>query len=603
MKRWVLLGLLGLCSCQDPPALVPQPQDQEGCPRVPSGQSLLPPPQVLASRAAPQPQLAQDEQGQARFMVRFRSRPTAQALAEGRERQVRRLGGSVRYHWPHLSTLAARLSPQQREQLERDPDVLEVVPDRRVRALGMPRLPMSPLLAATSSASEYTPGLSMVQAPQVWDADENGALDSAAPHGQGIKVCVIDSGIDPRHPELQAPYARGAGKDFVEEDSDPRDYDQGDGVWGSGHGTHVAATIAAQLGVGGKVNPNDGTQHPQGVAGVAPGVTLLIARVLDAEGNGYTSDVIAAMQWCVQQGAHIASLSLGSAEANSAEAAAFEQARAAGVLSIAASGNGGDPAVEDQDLTYPAAYPSVLAVGAVDLASNHADFSQTGNHLSLVAPGVGVLSSVIVGSASYSLVEAGGTRFPSYTLQYANLGSYSGTLLDCGLGGTRDSCGAAATCEGFVAYVDRGEFTFANKVSNALFQGARAVVIANNKEEDGEGDWTLGEPGNWPPTASISKADGDRLKALVGARVSVALEGMDYGRANGTSMATPHVSGVAALVWSARPSLTPAEVQQLLERSALDLGPAGKDKRYGHGLVRAKAALELLNSSSGGTTP
>lgn len=601
MKRWVLLGLLGLCSCQEPPEPTPQPQDQVGCPVLPSGQGLRPPSQVLASRAAPELQLAPHEQGHERFMVRFRSRPSAQALAEGRELKVRRLGGHVRRHWPQLSTLAARLSPQQREQLARDPDVLAVVPDRRVHALGAPRLPTSPLLAAADGTSESTPGLSLVQAPQVWDADSDGVLDPAAPTGQGIKVCVIDSGIDPRHPELQAPYARGAGKDFVEDDDDPSDYDKANNQWGGGHGTHVAATIAAQFGVGGKVNPNDSTLHPHGVAGVAPGVTLLVARVLDTEGNGYTSDVIEALQWCVQQEAHIASLSLGSTDDDEAEAAAFAQARAAGVLSIAASGNGGTENVDNQPPIYPAAYPGVLAVGAVDFASNHPDFSQTGEHLSLVAPGVGVLSAVLVGSASYSTLEVGGTRYASNSLEHARQGTYSGTLVDCGLADTNGSCGAAASCDGFVAYVDRGGNTFADKVTKALFQGARAVVIANNKEDDGEGNFTLGDPGNWPPAASVSQADGAALKALVGSRVSVSLEGADYGRATGTSMATPHVSGVAALVWSARPSLTPAEVQQLLERSASDLGPAGKDKLFGHGLVQAKAALELLNASSGAT--
>jgi serine protease len=597
MKRWVLLGLLGLCSCPEPPPPPPpspQPNDQVGCPRLPSGQRLLPPPQVLASRAAPELQPAADEQGRERFMVRFRSRPSAQALVEGRELRVRRLGGLVRHHWPHLSTLAARLSPQQREQLARDPDVLEVVPDRRVHALGWPQL--------LTSASESTPGLQMVQAPQVWDANEDGVLDPGAPHGQGIKVCVIDSGIDNRHPELLAPYARGAGKDFVDDDDQPLDRD-GTGAWGGGHGTHVAATIAAQLGVGGKVNPSDTTLHPKGVAGVAPGVSLLIARVLDTEGNGYTSDVIAAMQWCVQQKAHIASLSLGSGQSDEAEQAAFEQARAAGVLSIAASGNSGSENVDNQPPSYPAAYPSVLAVGAVDFASKHPEFSQTGEHLSLVAPGVGVLSATIVGSASYSTLEAGGTLYASNSLEYARLGTYSGTLVDCGLADSNDSCGAAATCDGFVAYGDRGGNTFADKVSKALFQGARAVVIANNRDNEGEGNFTLGAEGDWPPAASVSKVDGARLKAQLGTRVSVTLDSADYGRATGTSMATPHVSGVAALVWSARPSLTPSQVQQLLEQSALNLGAPGRDKVFGHGLVQAKAALERLNSSSGGPTP
>ncbi len=74
----------------------------------------------------------------------------------------------------------------------------------------------------------------------------------------------------------------------------------------------------------------------------------------------------------------------------------------------------------------------------------------------------------------------------------------------------------------------------------------------------------------------------------------MSLRAVDYARFPGTSMATPHVTGVAALVWSARPTLKANEVRTLLERSAKDLGEPGHDRQYGHGLVQAKAALDAL---------
>jgi subtilisin family serine protease len=74
------------------------------------------------------------------------------------------------------------------------------------------------------------------------------------------------------------------------------------------------------------------------------------------------------------------------------------------------------------------------------------------------------------------------------------------------------------------------------------------------------------------------------------------LIGVDYARLSGTSMATPHVSGVAALVWSARPTLTAAQVRGLLQDSAKDLGTPQRDNIYGFGLVQAKAALDLLQT-------
>jgi subtilisin family serine protease len=433
-----------------------------------------------------------------------------------------------------------------------------------------------------------------VQANEVWDANGDGVIDTGAPTGAGIKVCVIDSGIDRDHPELAAAY--GEGRDFVDGDTLPEDRDA-EG-WGGGHGTHVAGTIAAQLGSGAQVNPNDSTQSRDGMVGVAPGATLLIARVLDKQGNGDTADVIAALQWCQEHGAKIASLSLGSSKPDDQEREAFDQAWSAGMLTIAASGNGGDLATPDTK-TYPAAYDSVLAVGAVNTKGEHPTFSQGGEHLSLVAPGVNVYSTYPRGLSPFAELQSGGTFFKSSVFDYVPLDSYEGRLVDCGLGIGLRSCPGAA-CEGFVAYVDRGDITFAEKVRNVRSQGAYAVIVGNNDPEDDETlGFTLGTRADWPPSTAVPTTLVPAIRERIGSTVSLSIKGSDYSFSTGTSMATPHVAGVAALVWSARPSLTNVEVRAILEHTAKDLSDAkvpesgpGKDIVFGWGLVQAKAAVD-----------
>lgn len=591
MKRWVWLGLVGLLACnKDEPV---KPVETQDC--TDTSESALPPDSLssLAQELSPE-ELATARDGRESVLIQYRRTLSAASAAQAAADSVTRTGGKVTASWSRLGAVAARLTPEERKQLAADPNVLSIEPDRPVRAFA--RQP--PILSGT--VGEYTEGLKLVQATTVWDANDDGVLDTNAPIGTNVKVCVIDSGWDNRHPELVAAYA--GGKDFIDDDDNPLDYDTVTEKWGGGHGTHTAATIVAQLGSAGTVDPAD---DKNGVVGVAPGVDLLVARVLNTRGNGNTSDIISALQWCKEQGAKIASLSLGAPDPSTAEESAFADALAAGILPIAASGNGGtgDPLTEPA-VAYPAGYPSVIAVGAVDFKNEHPTFSQMGRPLALVAPGVNVLSAMILGAESYSRVSVNGASFESRSLAFAPLGDYSGKLLSCGLGESSAACGTEATCEGFVAYVDRGGLdaegnglTFAKKVEFMRKAGAKAVIIGNNDPGDGVGNFTLVTEGTWLPTASVSYADGSALKGLAGKDANVKLIGVDYVRLTGTSMAAPHVAGVAALLWSACPSLTPAQVRSLLEDSAKDLGATGRDSTFGFGLVQAKGAMTLMGTS------
>ncbi|WNG51660.1 S8 family serine peptidase [Archangium minus] len=609
MRRLVLLGLLGLgvSACKEPEPIKVEPQELPLCPDLVVKDLSRSAPLASQAQGAVSSALrstsASDNSPQP-MLVRFRKQTGVQAAAVSRLREdrVRKLGALVKYHWPSLDTLALSLTPEAQARLAQDPEVLSITPDRPVHALGMsPWVPVSALLGApstTGSTAEYTWAVRMTQANQVWDANNDGVLDSGAPTGEGITVCVIDSGIDPNHPELKAAYA--GGKDFVDNDDVPEDKDTS-GAWGGGHGTHVAGTIVAQLGSGGQVNPNDPTLSPSGMVGLAPGAKLLVARVLDENGDGRTSDVIAALRWCKEKEAHIASLSLGSSNPDEAERAAFDEVYAAGMLSIAASGNGGELATPESKV-YPAAYASVVAVGAVDPEAKHPAFSQGGDHLSLVAPGVNIYSTYPQGQSPFATLEAGGKFYASSALDFVPYEEYTGKLVDCGLGENNRSCPELeATCEGFVAYVTRGgEIKFSDKVKNVRSQGARAVIIANNDPEDDEAlGFTLGSPATWPPVTAIPTTLVNDIRAQIGSPVRVGIRGGDYSLSTGTSMATPHVSAVAALVWSARPTLTNTQVRAILESTAKNLvdpevpeSPTGKDIVFGYGLVQAKVAVD-----------
>ena len=580
MKRLFGIGLLGLLACGG----ADEPDLSQTCPGATA--TAAPARRVPSSKAT----LAD---GREAVIVHLKPGTTSAQALRGR--------GRVHKRWSALNAYATQVTPAERASLAKDPAVAHVEPDKVVRALGV-----TALAAPVSSGSvlEYTPGLKMVQAPEVWDANLDGVLDVGAHDGTGARVCIIDSGLDRRHPELKIPVV--GGYDFVDGDEDYSD--QSGGEWGGGHGTHVAGTIAAQLASGGDVGRG---LNPGGVVGVAPGASLLIARVLDLEGSGNVSTVVDAVGWCVSQGADIISLSLGSEDPSVAEEEAFALARQAGVLTIAATGNSG----ADEPMGYPAGYPGVLAVGAVDDTRELAGFSQTGFelgvHEGLTAPGVGVLSTFIVGGSAEAYFQLGDAAVQeAATVEYSTRADHAGPLVDCGLGGSETSC-KSVKCKGFVAYVERGGtletrdengelqgITFAMKVSNAIAQGAGAVIIGNNVPEEGPGSFTLGADAvEWParvPVISLDTATGTALRdGHLGESVRLSFTESDYAVQSGTCMATPHVSGVAALVLSARPELTGCQLREVLYGGAADLGLPGFDSEYGHGLVQAKASLTV----------
>jgi subtilisin family serine protease len=147
---------------------------------------------------------------------------------------------------------------------------------------------------------------------------------------------------------------------------------------------------------------------------------------------------------------------------------------------------------------------------------------------------------------------------------------------------------------------------------NVQNSGGAAAVIYNN--EPGNFLGTLGDEASASDiiAISLSQEDGQAIVALINSQPDVAIVGdifsdfsfpdSGYEAWNGTSMATPHVSGAAALIWSAYPNKTNAEIREALTATAQDLGDPGRDNVFGYGLVQAKDALDYLGSSGGDTT-
>jgi subtilisin family serine protease len=120
------------------------------------------------------------------------------------------------------------------------------------------------------------------------------------------------------------------------------------------------------------------------------------------------------------------------------------------------------------------------------------------------------------------------------------------------------------------------------------------AIIYNNAA--GAFSGTLNGATTTIPSVSASDTDGAAMKAQLGQSATVAVKASNYAYFDGTSMATPHVSAVAALVWSYFPTCTGSQIRTSLNNSALDLGAAGRDTHYGYGLVQAKAAYDRIKS-------
>ena len=401
-----------------------------------------------------------------------------------------------------------------------------------------------------------------------------------------VNVVVTDTGIDPNHPELKDAYA-GAYNIFNKSDQAVDD---------NGHGTHVSGIIAA-------------ADNDLGVVGVTNGgVRLWAVRVLNQRGAGTSEGILQALDWIVKKkqergGNWVVNMSLGANSSSEGEREAFQKVADAGIIVVAATGNSSKPN-SPAPVAYPAAHPSVVAVGAIDERRGLAFFSGQGPEIDFAAPGVNVLSTVPVGTNTLAYVATDWRRFVVEPLVGSAVGTVTGDYVFCGLGKPEDF---PADARGKIALIRRGgDISFANKTRAAKAAGAIAVAIFNHDET--ENAWTLlsdnqAPTEQWPIVLRLRKQDGEELVAKGPGRITLANDSDDYAEFSGTSMATPHVTGAIALLWTLAPDATAETIVSALRTTAADLGAPGPDSEFGAGAINIYEAARLLAPGAFPTSP
>ena len=242
-------------------------------------------------------------------------------------------------------------------KLAASPGVVRVDDDVVVEALIRGGISAKP---APSQPAEVLPwGIDRIDAELVWPSGNTANL---------IRVGIIDTGISNTHPDLLANIKGGVNT------INPRKNWNDD----NGHGSHVAGIVAA-------------IDNDIGVIGVGPAIDLYAIKVLDRNGSGYLSDVIEGIQWAVANNMQVVNMSLGTASNIQSFHDAVIAAKNAGIVTVAAAGNGGGST--NESVIFPAAYPEAIAVSATDNTDTIAWWSSRGPEVDLAAPGVSIYST------------------------------------------------------------------------------------------------------------------------------------------------------------------------------------------------------------------
>ena len=298
------------------------------------------------------PTIASGNQGLVRKIVVFNKAVNEPA----RDALIKKFGGVKVKDLNLIEGKAVLLPPKAVVALKKEPGVLRVDDDIVFYATGK-------RIAAGKKAPTQPPeslqwGVDRIDADLAW------ATSTAA----GVKVAILDTGIDLDHPDLGANVKGGINT------INPRKKPDDD----NGHGSHVAGVVAAVRGNG------------IGVIGVGPNASLYAVKVLGASGSGYASDVIEGLDWCIQNGIKVVNMSFGASSDNQSIHDAVIRAYNAGIIMVAAAGNSGPGS---DTVSYPARYNEVIAVAATDSNDAVAPWSSRGPEVDIAAPGVNIYST------------------------------------------------------------------------------------------------------------------------------------------------------------------------------------------------------------------
>ncbi|PEL09958.1 hypothetical protein CN601_15600 [Bacillus sp. AFS017336] len=416
--------------------------------------------------------------------------------------------------------------------------------------------------------------------------------------GKGVKVAVLDTGVDYNHPDIKGAFK--GGYDFVDNDNDPMETTYADWVkagkpggssgaanYETEHGTHVSGTIVGQ----GKNASEFAT------TGIAPDADLYVYRVLGPGGSGTTDGILAGIDRAVADGMDIMSLSLG-ANYNDPmypTSIAINNAVLNGVTAVVAAGNAGNK-------MYTVGSPGTAAL-ALTVGASSVPITTLG--------GKGSIDNV---TASLLLMAKGAGD------DVSKLKGVTNSVVDVNLG----EAYSGKDVKGKIVLMSRGTYTLDSKIAVAKSQGAAAVLMYNDNPTEGQIPTFLGDGVNFIPTFSLSNADGLALKQKLqsgsvnftftdigeaktqgdtladfssrgpsrvtyeikpeitapGVSVLSTVPGFinspdnptdyknAYQRMSGTSMATPFTTGVAALLKQAQPDLQPEDIKAILMNTA-----------------------------------
>lgn len=269
-----------------------------------------------------------------------------------REALVKKFGGVKIKDLTLIDGKAVLLPPEAEVALARQIGVLRIDDDVEVFALAKP---IKVEKVAKPQPVEVLPwGVDRIDADLVW------GTTTADP----IKVAIVDTGIDVKHPDLIDNLKGGVSTVWY-----TTSYNDD-----NGHGTHVAGIAAA-------------VDNEIGVIGVGPKIDLYAVKVLDRRGSGYLSDVIEGLDWAIANGMQVVNMSLGTTTDVQSFHDAIAKVNQAEIVQVGAAGNNGGAVI------YPAAYPEVIAVSATDNTDTIASWSSRGPEIDLAAPGVSIYST------------------------------------------------------------------------------------------------------------------------------------------------------------------------------------------------------------------
>lgn len=349
--------------------------------------------------------------------VKFKAHPNEAELAKINQA----IDGKMKKHWDPYCIFKSKT--KETDELIRYFTARKDVEFAEPNYLLLPnRMPNDPLY------TRYQWNLPLIKADKAWDINLGKA---------NIIVAVVDTGVDLNHHDFKNKLVQGY--NVLTDTNKPLD--------DNGHGTHVAGIISAS------------TNNTIGIAGVSWNNKIMPIKAIGAEGTGSSFDIAKGIRWAADHGAHVINMSVGNYHPSGILQEAIRYAYNKGLVLVAASGND-----NTSQPSYPAAYPEVISVAAVDQQAHRAEFSNYGNYVEVAAPGVDIPSTYIYD---------------------------------------------------------------------------------------------------------------------------------EYAALSGTSMACPHVAGLAGLILSVNPKLSNEEVREIIRNTSTDVGPKGKDNEYGHGMINVAQALQM----------